>query len=138
MDLNIRKIIFFATIVGILLLGTENLFAQRGGRAAEVLEVKLGSPLPRESPWGRALDRLAGEWSRVTNGQVRLNIRHGGIEGNEDRMLLSLASDNLQIAIFTSFGLSQVNPAVLTLSAPFLIRNERELDAVLAELQAEL
>ena len=133
-----RRITAFAVIGLVLMLGTEKLFAQRGGRAAETLEVRLGSPLPRESPWGRTLDRLAAEWSRVTNGQVRLNVRHGGIEGGEDRMLLSMASNNLQAGIFTSFGLSQINPAVLTLSTPFLIRNERELDVVMREVQSDL
>ena len=70
-----RKI-FFA-IFGIMLLsGTANLFAQRGSRAQETLEVRLASPLPRESPWGRTLDKIASEWNTITGGQIRLNIRH--------------------------------------------------------------
>ena len=131
-----RKI-FLLTLVFVL-LGTGSLFAQRGTRAADVIEVRIASPLPQQSPWGRTLDRLAAEWSRITNGQVRLRVLHGGTEGGESRMQMSLASNSIQAAVFTSFGLSEINPAVMTMSVPFLIRNERELDAVMNEVEAEL
>ncbi|MDR1804356.1 MAG: TRAP transporter substrate-binding protein DctP, partial [Treponema sp.] len=134
-----RKIVFVIFVSILLVLGAGNLFAQRGTTTQTgSLEVKLASMLPRESPWGRTLDRLASEWSRITNGQVRLSIRHGGIEGNEAKMLLSLASDTIQAGIFTPFGLSSIDKSIMTLSAPFLIRNERELDAVMRELQSDL
>ena len=135
-----RKTLLFVIVTAALIAGTGNgnLFAQRGGRTTETLEVKLASPLPKESPWGRTLDKIAVEWNRVTNGQVRLSVRHGGIEGSEHKMLLSLTSDTIQAGIFTSFGLSSIDPSIMTLSAPFLIRNEKELDAVMRELQQDL
>ncbi|MDR1863559.1 MAG: TRAP transporter substrate-binding protein DctP [Treponema sp.] len=118
---------------------TAGAFAQRGGRSqGESLVVKIASPLPKASPWGRTLDRLAGEWSRITNGQVRLNVRHDGIEGGEGKMLISLSSNTIQAAVFTSFGLSSISPEVMTMSAPFLIRNKEELDTVMAALQDDL
>ena len=131
-----RKLIL-SLVIGIILV-TPILFAQRGGRATETLEVKLASPLPKESPWGRTLDRIAVEWNRITNGQVRLNVRHGGIEGSENKMHLSLRSDIIQAAVFTSFGLDTIEPSIMTLSAPFLIRNEAELNAVMKEVQGDL
>ena len=131
-----RRIIL--SIIIVLLLGVPALFAQRGGRATETLEVKLASPLPKESPWGRTLDKIAVEWDRITNGQVRLNVRHGGVEGNEHKMNLSLASNIIQAAVFTSFGLNEIEKSIMTLSAPFLIRNEAELSAVMREVQGDL
>jgi TRAP-type transport system periplasmic protein len=132
-----RKILIFAILAAVLI--TPAIFAQRGGsRGTETVEVKLASPLPKESPWGRTLDRIASEWSRITNNQVRLSIRHGGIEGNESKMHLSLASDIIQGAVFTSFGLSSIDPGIMTLSAPFLIRSESELNTVMQEIQGEL
>ena len=134
-----KKSLFCLIFCLIILISAPSLFAQRGGsRAGETIEVKLASPLPKESPWGRTLDRIAAEWNRVTNGQVRLNVRHGGIEGNETKMHLSLASDIIQAAVFTSFGLNAIEPSIMTLSAPFLIRNEGELNAVMRELQSDL
>ena len=133
-----QKKLLFAVFGITMILGATELFAQRGRAQAEVLEVRLGSPLPRESPWGRTLDRIAAEWNRITNGQVRLNIRHGGIEGTEARMHMALASDTIQAAVLTSFGLSLIDPAIMTLTVPFLIRNEREMDAVMREIQGDL
>ena len=135
---RIYQFIFVMFIFIVSLLATPTLFAQRGGRATETLEVKLASPLPKESPWGRTLDKIAVEWNRITNGQVRLNVRHGGVEGNEQKMHLSLASDIIQAAVFTSFGLNKIEKSVMTLSAPFLIRNEAELSAVMREVQGDL
>ena len=131
-------LLFFIAAVLILLAGWAPLFAQRGGRTAETLEVKVASPLPKESPWGRTLDRIAAEWSRITGSQVRLRVLHGGTEGGEGKMRLSLASNTIQAAVFTSFGLSTINPAVMTMSAPFLIRNDNELSAVMREVEKDL
>lgn len=135
-----RKIILFTifAVIFAVISGPVSLFAQRGTAARDVLEVRLASPLPRESPWGRTLDRIAAEWNRVTNGQVRLRVLHGGTEGSEERMHMALAGNTIQAAVFSSFGLSQINPAILTVSAPFLIRNDQELDAVMREIQTDL
>ena len=133
--------IFFVTTLAVLILGAAggSLYAQRGGRVqGETLEVKIASPLPKESPWGRTLDRIAAEWNRVTNGQVRLRVLHGGTEGGEGKMLLSMTSNTIQAAVFTSFGLNAINPTIMTMSAPFLIRTNDELNAVMNEIQPEL
>ena len=138
MGINMKTFFILLFTVFTLFYTGENLFAQRGTAQTQTLEVRLASPLPRESPWGRTLDRLAAEWSRVTNGQVRLRVLHGGVEGGEDRMRLSLSTNAIQGALFTSFGLSNLEPSILTLSAPFLIRTDSELIAVLNELGPEL
>ena len=135
-----RKIVMFTVLTAALiaLIGNESLFAQRGGRAQETVIVRLASPLPRESPWGRTLDRIAAEWGRATGGQVRVNVLHGGTEGGEGRMHVSLSSNTIQAAVFTSVGLTQMNPSIITMSAPFLIRDEEELNVVMNEVQEDL
>jgi len=136
-----KKTFIFTVFAVVLILasGNEALFAQRGGaRAQGPLVVRLASPLPRESAWGHTLDRIAAEWSRITNGQVRLHVLHGGTEGGEGRMHLSLSSNTIQAAVFTTFGLSQIDPSILTLGAPFLIRNDEELNVVMNEVQGDL
>jgi TRAP-type C4-dicarboxylate transport system substrate-binding protein len=106
-------------------------FAQRGGGAQEVIEVRLASPLPRNSDWGRGLERIAADWLRVTNNQVRLRIIHDGLEGGEGKMITSLNANNIQAGLFTSAGLSEICPAVVTLSIPYLIKNQAEFDKVI-------
>jgi TRAP-type C4-dicarboxylate transport system substrate-binding protein len=126
-----KKNVFFIFLV-ISLLCTSAVFPQRGGRSqGSAIEVRLASPMPRNSDWGRTLDRIASEWARVTNNEVRLRILHDGVEGGDAKMLSSLSADNIQAALFTSFGLAVICPPVMTLSVPFMIRNDAELDLVL-------
>ena len=129
----------FLTLAAITLFFiTNEVFSQRGGRAQEVIEVRLASTLPRNSDWGRLLDRISGEWSRATDNQVRLRVIHDGLEGGEGKMLSSLNSDNIQAAVFTSAVLSEICPPVMTLSVPFQIKDNGELDAVLKDVLPSL
>ena len=128
----IRSAIFATLVLSFIFAMPEAIHAQRGGRSqSEVIEVRLASPMPRNSDWGRALDRLASEWARVTNNEVRLRILHDGVEGSEAKVFSSLASGNIQAALFTTFGMSEITPAIMTLSIPFFIRGDEELALVL-------
>jgi TRAP-type C4-dicarboxylate transport system substrate-binding protein len=115
-----------------LALPVEILFAQRK------LTIKLASLVPENPPWGAALNRLVSEWSRISNGEVELVVYHGGVRGEESAVLQQLKSNAIQAGVFTSVGLNQISPEIITLSAPLLIRNEAELDVVLSELKVEL
>ncbi|MDR1858026.1 MAG: TRAP transporter substrate-binding protein DctP [Treponema sp.] len=126
---------FFAFVVFIFFFTPEAVFAQRGGRSqSEIIEVRLASPMPRNSDWGRTLDRIAAECARVTNNEVRFRVLHDGVEGGETKSLSSLSTDNIQASLFTSFGLSLFCPEILTMSVPFMIRNDAELEQVLKEI----
>ena len=124
---------FFIFVIFFLFFAHNQVSAQRGSRAQEVIEIRLASPLPRNSDWGRGLDRMASEWARITNNQVKLRIIHDGLEGGEAKMLSSLSANNIQAALFISTGLSEICPAIMTLSVPFLIKNNEELDLVLKD-----
>jgi len=117
----------------LILFSFDVVYAQRGTARADIVNIRFASPLPRNSEWGRAIDRLAADWQRATNDQVRVIVSHDGREGSELRMLSSLASDSIQVGIFTSAGINEICPAVINLSIPFLIRNEAELDLVLKD-----
>lgn len=96
------------------------------------MEIKLASSLPRNSDWGRTLDRIAADWNRATNGEVALNVFHQRA-GSEEDYLKWLRQDRIQAAILTSSALYSIAPEVMALSIPFLIRNNDEFDAVLRE-----
>jgi TRAP-type C4-dicarboxylate transport system substrate-binding protein len=129
-----KKSAVFGFIILCLFFTPSAVNAQRGGKSqGESLEIRLASPMPRNSDWGRSLDRIAAEWARVTNNEVRLRILHDGVEGGETKVLSSLSANNIQAALFTSFGLSEISPAVMTMSVPFMIKNDAELDMVLKE-----
>jgi TRAP-type C4-dicarboxylate transport system substrate-binding protein len=130
-----RSIAFFILSVFFLCTAAHAVFAQRGSSQGETVDIRLASPLPRYSDWGRTLDRLAAEWMKVTNNTVRVIVNHGGQEGSDAKMFSSLNANNIQGALFTSFGLADICPAAMTLSAPFLLRNDNEFDLALREAQ---
>ncbi|GHT63641.1 hypothetical protein FACS1894110_01840 [Spirochaetia bacterium] len=98
------------------------------------ITINLASALPRNSPWGRTLDRIAADWIKATNGEVTLHILHQ-YPGSEGDYLMKLRQDKIQAAIFTSLGLNSIAPEILALSTPFLIQNNDELDVVLNEVR---
>jgi TRAP-type C4-dicarboxylate transport system substrate-binding protein len=128
-----KNIAFLLTFFLFFFFTAGSVFAQRGSRAQEVIDVRLASPLPRNSDWGRQLERLAAEWMRVTDNLLRVRVIHDGLEGSETKMFSSLNTNNIQAALFISTGLSEVCPAILTLSVPFLIKSNDELDLVLRD-----
>ncbi|AEF83688.1 putative trap dicarboxylate transporter- dctp subunit [Treponema primitia ZAS-2] len=111
-------------------------YSQR--RPGGQITIKLATQVPASTPWGAALNRMAAEWAAATNGQVRLQIYPNGTQGNEADMLQKLNMNVIQAAVFTSFGLNRIAPEFLTLSCPFLIRSNAEMDLVFANLKPEL
>ena len=126
MKKSIKKFVFI-TLGVFFLLHANAVFAQNR------VQVRFASFMPRNSDWGRTLDRMAAEWARVTQNRVTVRVLHDGLEGNEEKTLSSLSTNNIQAAIYTSIGLHNICPSVMTVSVPFLIRNENELDLVLKE-----
>jgi TRAP-type C4-dicarboxylate transport system substrate-binding protein len=116
--------VLLAGILGFLFLGLP------GG----AVEIKLASSLPRNSDWANVLDRIAADWYRISNGEVTLNISHQRA-GSEEDYLRWLRQNRFQAAVFTSSALNNAAPEIMALSIPFLIRNNEEFDAVLAELR---
>jgi TRAP-type C4-dicarboxylate transport system substrate-binding protein len=102
--------------------------------------IKLASLAPENTDWGRALNRMSREWYVATNGEVELVVYHNGSvgHGNEGNVLKLLKQGGIQAAVFTSIGLGLIAPEVMTLSTPFLIRNDAELDRVLDAVKPDL
>ncbi|GHV75986.1 hypothetical protein AGMMS49942_08070 [Spirochaetia bacterium] len=106
--------------------------------ASQKVTIKLASLVPESTPWGSALNQMAAEWAAATKGEVELRVYHNASAGSEEDTLRKLKMNQIQAAILTSFGLNTITPEILTMSAPFLIRNNTELDLVLNELKPEL
>ncbi|GHV73810.1 C4-dicarboxylate ABC transporter substrate-binding protein [Spirochaetia bacterium] len=131
----VKKVCLIIAIV--LLCGSPPaVYSQR--RPARQITIKLASMVPANTPWGVALNRMAAEWSTATNGEVRLQIYPNGTQGNEIDVLQKLNMNVVQAAVFTSMGLNSIVPEIMTLSCPFLIRNNEELTVVLNAVQPDL
>ncbi|MDR2759012.1 MAG: TRAP transporter substrate-binding protein DctP [Spirochaetaceae bacterium] len=128
-----RFLFFCAVFLGIFF--PEPAHAQR-----RRVTIKLASLVPENTPWGAALNRMAAEWRTASNGEVELVIYHNGVAGSEGDVLRKLKGNQIQAAILSSFGLNAITPnhEIMTLSCPFLIRNNEELDLVLNDIKPYL
>ena len=99
---------------------------------SQTLNLKLAVDAPRNSPWGQSLERMAAEWKRVSSGKVNLTV-YAGTQGS-DAQIIQKMRFGLDIGVFASTGLALVYDDILALSIPSLIRDERELQLVLKEL----
>ena len=100
--------------------------------------LKIASLVPENTAWGQALNAMSREWSVATNGNVELIIYHGGIIGEEDDVVRKLRLNQIQGAVLTSLGINLISPEVMSLSTPFLIRNDEELTLALDTFKPEL
>jgi TRAP-type C4-dicarboxylate transport system substrate-binding protein len=118
------KRVFFAILLVILV-----------GSPLYSLTIKLGSVAPANSPWGKALHRLAGHWSRITDGKVKLMLYLGGRAGNEPDMIRKIRIGQLHGAAVSALGMESITSDVMTLTVPFFIQNENEFDYVLEKMK---
>jgi TRAP-type C4-dicarboxylate transport system substrate-binding protein len=105
--------------------------------AQRAVTVKLVSLVPENSPWGSLLNRMAGEWSAATGGEVKMVIYHNNKTSEAD-LLRQLNMNQIQAAMLSTLGMKLISPEIMTLSCPFLIRNNAELDLVLENLKGSL
>jgi TRAP-type C4-dicarboxylate transport system substrate-binding protein len=118
--------------VFLLIFSINPLFAQR------TIQIRLASLVPENTAWGAAINRMAADWSAATGGEVQVIVFHGGTAGDEPQVLRKLKLNQIQAAVFTSVGLSSVTPEVMSISYPFMIRNDNELTEVMSRLKTDL
>jgi len=99
---------------------------------------RVGSPTPENSPWGRALNRVAAEWERISDGRVQVQIFHGSVAGTEADMVRKMRIGQLQAVVVSVTGLSNFSHRTMTMSAPLLIRNQDEYNYVLERVKGSL
>ena len=108
---------------------------------ADPITIKVASVAPARSSWDVQQRQIAKEWAEITNGEVILQFMTSDAMGGESGVVKKLNSLRpgqkapIGGAIFTSMGLSDFAPDcnVMTLCAPFMFRNQAEVNAVLKE-----
>ncbi len=98
------------------------------------LTLKVGSVAPRNSPWDKTLNEIAAEWKRISDGTVQVKIYPGGITGNEDDTLRKIKVGALDGMVVSTMGLNKISSDLFTLSLPFIIGDEDELNYVMDKM----
>ena len=121
-----------------IVLGLALIFLASSAFAQRTITIKMATQIPENTPWGQFLNQIAADWRRITNGEVDVIIYHNKTAGNEETVVRNLRLNQLQAGVLSTFGLTEVTPEIMTLSCPFFIRNDDELDLVLNEIKSEL
>ena len=113
---------------------------------AQTITVKMASVAPARSAWDTEQKALAQEWSRITGGQVELKFYTASALGGEGGVIRKMKAlrpgqkSPIDGAVFTNIGVYELAPAshALTLTVPFLFRNQDELSYVLDAMSPEI
>ena len=132
MKIYLKRKLLFLFVMFVFLITVNSIFAQN------TIQVRLASIVPENSAWGQAINRLAADFRRITNGQVEVIVFHNGTAGNETEILRRMRANTLQAGVFSSMGMNSITPEVLAFSYPFLIRNEAEYNEVMRQLRPDL
>ena len=108
-----------------------------GGSRARY-EFKIAALAPERSVWGKTLKTLARELAEQTDGQVKLKIYPGGVQGDERTVLRRIRVGQLHGAVFVGSGLSTICPDRLALNLPLLFEDEVEAEFVFEGMRPDL
>ena len=96
--------------------------------------IKIATLAPDRSSWVVTLRAIDAELRNATEGEVKLKIYPGGVQGDEDVVLRKMRIGQLHGGSFAAQGFSSIVPDILGIQMPFLFNNYDEVDFVLKEM----
>jgi len=122
------------TIAMLVLPGTSTVT-----RAAPSLRIKLATLAPKDTSYYRTLLEMGEKWRKSTDGQINLVVYPGGTQGSEADIVKRMNVGELQAAMLSAGGLTEIDPAAAALQEiPMLFQSLREEEYVLDKLRPEL
>jgi len=105
---------------------------------AKSYRLKFAMLAPDRSVWGKHFKAIARDLKARTDGQVKLKVYAGGVQGDEATMVRKMRIGQLHGAGFMAKGINAVCPDSTVLSIPLLFRNEAEAMHALSALEPRL
>ena len=105
---------------------------------AEPVVVKLATLVPEGTIWHQMYKEMEADWSSATQGRVTMRLYAGGVAGDDPDMVRKMRIGQLQGAMLTAVGLSEIDPSFKALRLPMFFSSYEELRGVLAALKPEL
>jgi TRAP-type C4-dicarboxylate transport system substrate-binding protein len=102
-------------------------------------QIKLATMVPSGTSYHHSLQALGEKWRKDSNGAIALKIYADGTMGGEAEIVKRIRHEQLQAAILTVEGLSEIDPSVSALQKmPLMYRSLDEAAYVRARLAPEL
>jgi len=124
----------FKRIAAALLLGALMQAVQ-----AEPVKIRLGALAPRGTGWHRALLEMGEKWRAAEGAGAEFVVYGGGSQGGEADMVRRMRVGQLNAAMLSVIGLTEIDPSVSALQKmPLVFRSWDELDYVREKLRPVL
>ena len=105
-------------------------------RADEPVTLRLGTLLPSGTAQYTELQAMFEQWRKASGGSVKVILYPDGRLGGESEMVKKMRIKQLNAAVLTVVGLSEIDPAAAGLQLmPLLFHNWAEVDAVREKLR---
>ncbi len=129
----VASLIFLTFAVSIIFTGISDAYA------AKNTTIRLGTVVPRDSSFHKALVEMGEKWRNASGGNVRLIIYPDGAQGGEADMVRLMRAKALTAGMFSVIGLGEIESSVGGLSfLPLTFRSSEEFDYVLEKLSPRL
>ena len=126
-------------IAGAVALAIAGSGASTAVRAAGPIRIKLATLAPKDTSYHRTLVEMGEKWRKATDDQLGLVIYPGGTLGSEADIVRKMNIGQLQAAMLSVGGLTEIDPAVAALQEiPMLFRSLAEEEYVLDKLRPDL
>jgi len=98
--------------------------------AAETKVIKFATLAPEGTTAMKVMTQLSDELADKTHGALKFKFYAGGVQGDEQDVVKKIRIGQLQAGGFTGVGIGEIAPEARILDAPWLFRNEKEVDYV--------
>jgi TRAP-type transport system periplasmic protein len=107
--------------------------------SAEPVKVRLGTLAPKGSSYTKHLQAMGDQWRQAPGGGVQLTIYPDGTMGSEADMVRRMRLGQLQAALVTTTGITEIEPGAAGLQTiPKAFRTLEEVDYIGGKLQPML
>ena len=115
------------------------LVAAPNAPAEEAITIRLGALAPRGTAWHRKLLEMGEQWRVAQGAGAQFIVYGGGSQGGEADMVRRMRIGQLNAAMLTVIGLSEIDASVAALQKmPLVFRSWDELDYVREKLRPAL
>lgn len=98
--------------------------------SAQTTVIRLGTLVPKDSPWYEILAKMGDAWKQESGGKIQLHIYAGGEQGDEPEMVEKVRIKKLQAVALSGAGLSGILSDVSALQIPLMLDSYEEFDYV--------
>lgn len=121
------------------MLFAASLLTSVGARAEEAVKIRLGTLAPRGTSWHHSLLEMGEKWRAAAGPGAAFIVYTDGSQGGEPDMVRRMRIGQLNAALLTVVGLSEIDDSVAALQKmPMVFRSWDELDYVREKLRPAL